>query len=161
MSCLHPVLPPPQTFSWITHWQKTSARTISWWDSCSGRSAWLCRSSGRFVRYPSTCWRVWWSNIPLMTATPPKSVLFYQENQRVRVCVWEREREKWSFYDIGLLFQSQQARLATLYLPLFGLLQENVNRLNVKEVSLFTINHSIQVRTPPSGVVNVKCKFII
>uniref|UniRef100_A0A8D0CW74 Dedicator of cytokinesis 9 n=1 Tax=Sander lucioperca TaxID=283035 RepID=A0A8D0CW74_SANLU len=29
--------------------------------------------------------------------------------------------------------KSQQARLATLYFPLFGLLQENVNRLNVKE----------------------------
>ncbi|XP_039673850.1 dedicator of cytokinesis protein 9-like isoform X4 [Perca fluviatilis] len=38
--------------------------------------------------------------------------------------------------------KSQQARLATLYFPLFGLLQENVNRLNVKEVSPFTINHS-------------------
>uniref|UniRef100_A0A3B3Y6I4 Dedicator of cytokinesis 9 n=1 Tax=Poecilia mexicana TaxID=48701 RepID=A0A3B3Y6I4_9TELE len=33
--------------------------------------------------------------------------------------------------------KSQQARLATLYFPLFGLLQENVNRLNVKEVSPF------------------------
>lgn len=42
--------------------------------------------------------------------------------------------------------------MATLYLPLFGLLQENVNRLNVKEVSPFTINHTSQVRTPPSGV---------
>ncbi|XP_015225962.1 PREDICTED: dedicator of cytokinesis protein 9 isoform X7 [Cyprinodon variegatus] len=37
--------------------------------------------------------------------------------------------------------KSQQARLATLYFPLFGLLQENVNRLNVKEVSPFPINH--------------------
>uniref|UniRef100_A0A8D0CVJ5 Dedicator of cytokinesis 9 n=1 Tax=Sander lucioperca TaxID=283035 RepID=A0A8D0CVJ5_SANLU len=42
--------------------------------------------------------------------------------------------------------KSQQARLATLYFPLFGLLQENVNRLNVKEVSPFTINHSNNVR---------------
>ncbi|XP_030198490.1 dedicator of cytokinesis protein 9 isoform X4 [Gadus morhua] len=38
--------------------------------------------------------------------------------------------------------KSQQARLATLYLPLFGLLQENVNRLNVKEVTPFSVNHS-------------------
>ncbi|XP_047225976.1 dedicator of cytokinesis protein 9-like isoform X18 [Girardinichthys multiradiatus] len=38
--------------------------------------------------------------------------------------------------------KSQQARLATLYFPLFGLLLENVNRLNVKEVSSFPINHS-------------------
>lgn len=30
--------------------------------------------------------------------------------------------------------QSQQARLATLYLPLFGLLQANVHRLNVREM---------------------------
>ena len=49
------------------------------------------------------------------------------------------------------VFQSQQARLATLYLPLFGLLQENVNRLNVKEVSPFPINHSNHVRKPPGG----------
>lgn len=50
------------------------------------------------------------------------------------------------------VFQSQQARLATLYLPLFGLLQENVNRLNVKEVTPFPINHSNHVREPPSGL---------
>uniref|UniRef100_A0A8C5FFD2 Dedicator of cytokinesis 9 n=1 Tax=Gadus morhua TaxID=8049 RepID=A0A8C5FFD2_GADMO len=42
--------------------------------------------------------------------------------------------------------KSQQARLATLYLPLFGLLQENVNRLNVKEVTPFSVNHSNNVR---------------
>uniref|UniRef100_A0A8C5I547 Dedicator of cytokinesis 9 n=1 Tax=Gouania willdenowi TaxID=441366 RepID=A0A8C5I547_GOUWI len=40
-------------------------------------------------------------------------------------------------YDDRYTSKSQQARLATLYLPLFGLLQENVNRLNVKEVSPF------------------------
>lgn len=62
------------------------------------------------------------------------------------------------FLGFGLLlrdliaFQSQQARLATLYLPLFGLLQENVNRLNVKEVSPFTVNHSNNVRVPPCGL---------
>ncbi|XP_020568678.1 dedicator of cytokinesis protein 9 isoform X13 [Oryzias latipes] len=38
--------------------------------------------------------------------------------------------------------KSQQARLSTLYFPLFGLLQENVNRLNVKEVSPFPVNQS-------------------
>ncbi|XP_056870201.1 dedicator of cytokinesis protein 9-like isoform X2 [Takifugu flavidus] len=47
-------------------------------------------------------------------------------------------------FDDRYTTKSQQARLATLYLPLFGLLQENVNRLNVKEVSPFTLNHSIQ-----------------
>ncbi|XP_029936017.1 dedicator of cytokinesis protein 9 isoform X1 [Myripristis murdjan] len=45
-------------------------------------------------------------------------------------------------FDDRYTSKSQQARLATLYLPLFGLLQENVNRLNVKEVSPFSINHS-------------------
>lgn len=45
-------------------------------------------------------------------------------------------------------FQSQQARLATLYLPLFGLLQENVQRLNVKE-SGHVGNHSVSL--PPGG----------
>uniref|UniRef100_A0A8C5NHF9 Dedicator of cytokinesis 9 n=1 Tax=Gouania willdenowi TaxID=441366 RepID=A0A8C5NHF9_GOUWI len=34
-------------------------------------------------------------------------------------------------YDDRYTSKSQQARLATLYLPLFGLLQENVNRLNL------------------------------
>lgn len=43
--------------------------------------------------------------------------------------------------------QSQQARLATLYLPLFGLLQENVCRLHVKE----SLVPSHNVRPTPSG----------
>lgn len=38
------------------------------------------------------------------------------------------------------LFQSHQARIATLYLPLFGLLIENVQRINVREVSPFPVN---------------------
>lgn len=45
-------------------------------------------------------------------------------------------------------FQSQQARLATLYLPLFGLLQENVYRLNIKESAPLS---SHNVRLTPSG----------
>uniref|UniRef100_A0A671WCI3 Dedicator of cytokinesis 9 n=1 Tax=Sparus aurata TaxID=8175 RepID=A0A671WCI3_SPAAU len=51
-------------------------------------------------------------------------------------------------FDDRYTSKSQQARLATLYLPLFGLLQENVNRLNVKEVSPFPINQSNNVREP-------------
>ncbi|XP_056411615.1 dedicator of cytokinesis protein 9 isoform X7 [Hyla sarda] len=35
--------------------------------------------------------------------------------------------------------RSQQARLATLYLPLFGLLIENVQRINVKDTSPFPV----------------------
>ncbi|XP_028846234.1 dedicator of cytokinesis protein 9 isoform X2 [Denticeps clupeoides] len=45
-------------------------------------------------------------------------------------------------FDERYTSKSQQARLATLYLPLFGLLQENVHRLNVKEVSPFPVNHN-------------------
>uniref|UniRef100_A0A3Q3AYX0 Dedicator of cytokinesis 9 n=1 Tax=Kryptolebias marmoratus TaxID=37003 RepID=A0A3Q3AYX0_KRYMA len=52
-------------------------------------------------------------------------------------------------FDDRYTSKSQQARLSTLYFPLFGLLQENVNRLNVKEVSPFPINHSNNVRVPP------------
>lgn len=51
---------PSQTSSWTTHWQMTSARTTSWWGCCSGKLMQLCRSSGRSVRLPSRCWRVWW-----------------------------------------------------------------------------------------------------
>ncbi|XP_039649281.1 dedicator of cytokinesis protein 9 isoform X5 [Perca fluviatilis] len=36
-------------------------------------------------------------------------------------------------FDDRYAAKSQQARLATLYLPLFGLLQENVHRLDIKE----------------------------
>ncbi|XP_031147539.1 dedicator of cytokinesis protein 9-like isoform X5 [Sander lucioperca] len=36
-------------------------------------------------------------------------------------------------FDDRYASKSQQARLATLYLPLFGLLQENVHRLDIKE----------------------------
>lgn len=50
-----------------------------------------------------------------------------------------------SFFFMVMLcvsFQSQQARLATLYLPLFGLLQENVHRLDVKESTPLS-NHNV------------------
>jgi len=40
-----------------------------------------------------------------------------------------------------VLFQSQQARLATLYLPLFGLLQENVYRLDIKDSAPLSNNN--------------------
>uniref|UniRef100_A0AAY4CTK6 Dedicator of cytokinesis protein 9 n=1 Tax=Denticeps clupeoides TaxID=299321 RepID=A0AAY4CTK6_9TELE len=53
-------------------------------------------------------------------------------------------------FDERYTSKSQQARLATLYLPLFGLLQENVHRLNVKEVSPFPVNHN-NVRLPSSA----------
>ncbi|XP_053537021.1 dedicator of cytokinesis protein 9 isoform X2 [Ictalurus punctatus] len=41
-------------------------------------------------------------------------------------------------FDDRYTSKSQQARLATLYLPLFGLLQENVHRLNIKDTTPLT-----------------------
>lgn len=51
--------------------------------------------------------------------------------------------------DLYVLFQSQQARLVTLYLPLFGLLLENVYRLNVKDSTPLS-NHNVSL-TPTGG----------
>lgn len=39
-----------------------------------------------------------------------------------------------------LCAQSHQARIATLYLPVFGLLIENAHRIDVKDISPFPIN---------------------
>ncbi|KAM8976413.1 dedicator of cytokinesis protein 9 isoform 2-T2 [Pelodytes ibericus] len=47
--------------------------------------------------------------------------------------------------------RAQQARIATLYLPLFGLLIENVQRINVKDTSPFPVAHSsVKDETPVS-----------
>lgn len=46
------------------------------------------------------------------------------------------------FFCVSL--QSQQARLVTLYLPLFGLLQENVHRLDIKEAAAIS-SHSVSL----------------
>uniref|UniRef100_A0A4W4GCC0 Dedicator of cytokinesis 9a n=1 Tax=Electrophorus electricus TaxID=8005 RepID=A0A4W4GCC0_ELEEL len=54
-------------------------------------------------------------------------------------------------FDDRYTAKSQQARLATLYLPLFGLLQENVQRLNIKDVSPYPNNLSNSVRLTPRG----------
>ncbi|XP_048834394.1 dedicator of cytokinesis protein 9-like isoform X13 [Brienomyrus brachyistius] len=45
-------------------------------------------------------------------------------------------------FDDRYASKMQQSRLVTLYLPLFGLLQENVHRLNVRDVSPFSISQS-------------------
>uniref|UniRef100_A0A3P8R766 Dedicator of cytokinesis 9b n=1 Tax=Astatotilapia calliptera TaxID=8154 RepID=A0A3P8R766_ASTCA len=50
-------------------------------------------------------------------------------------------------FDDRYASKSQQARLATLYLPLFGLLQENVYRLDIKE-SLPLDNRNTSMVTP-------------
>ncbi|XP_029397638.1 dedicator of cytokinesis protein 9 isoform X21 [Mus pahari] len=43
-------------------------------------------------------------------------------------------------FDDRYASRSHQARIATLYLPLFGLLIENVQRINVRDVSPFPVN---------------------
>ncbi|XP_034142812.1 dedicator of cytokinesis protein 9 isoform X1 [Esox lucius] len=65
----------------------------------------------------------------------------FREIRQISIHVLKNLMVKHTFDD-RYTSKSQQARLATLYLPLFGLLQENVHRLNVKEVSPFPINHS-------------------
>uniref|UniRef100_A0A9J8A316 Dedicator of cytokinesis 9a n=1 Tax=Cyprinus carpio carpio TaxID=630221 RepID=A0A9J8A316_CYPCA len=47
--------------------------------------------------------------------------------------------------------KGQQARLATLYLPLFSLLLENVHRLNIKEASPVTNQINVVRLTPSNG----------
>uniref|UniRef100_A0AAR2M140 Dedicator of cytokinesis 9 n=1 Tax=Pygocentrus nattereri TaxID=42514 RepID=A0AAR2M140_PYGNA len=54
-------------------------------------------------------------------------------------------------FDDRYTSKSQQARLATLYLPLFGILQENVHRLNIKDTSPFTNSLSNSVRQTSGG----------
>uniref|UniRef100_A0A3Q3J9H8 Dedicator of cytokinesis 9 n=1 Tax=Monopterus albus TaxID=43700 RepID=A0A3Q3J9H8_MONAL len=63
----------------------------------------------------------------------------FRESHQIAIQVLKNLMIKHTFDD-RYTSKSQQARLATLYLPLFGLLQENVNRLNVKEVSPFCNN---------------------
>ncbi|XP_031438938.1 dedicator of cytokinesis protein 9 isoform X3 [Clupea harengus] len=58
-------------------------------------------------------------------------------------------------FDERYVSRSQQARLATLYLPLFGLLQENVHRLNVKESSPLISNTTNGRDDPLSAISTV------
>uniref|UniRef100_A0A7N6AAY9 Dedicator of cytokinesis 9 n=1 Tax=Anabas testudineus TaxID=64144 RepID=A0A7N6AAY9_ANATE len=77
----------------------------------------------------------------------------FREIRQISIHVLKNLMIKHSFDD-RYSSKSQQARLATLYFPLFSLLQENVNRLNVKEVSPFPINHSNNVREEDSLLTN-------
>uniref|UniRef100_A0A672JMT7 Dedicator of cytokinesis 9 n=1 Tax=Salarias fasciatus TaxID=181472 RepID=A0A672JMT7_SALFA len=74
----------------------------------------------------------------------------FREIRQIAIQVLKTLMMKHTFDD-RYTSKSQQARLATLYLPLFGLLQENVNRLNVKEVTPFPVNHTNNVREPPTS----------
>nr|XP_048278246.1 dedicator of cytokinesis protein 9 isoform X12 [Myodes glareolus] len=55
-------------------------------------------------------------------------------------------------FDDRYASRSHQARIATLYLPLFGLLIENVQRINVKDVSPFPVNPGNIVKDEPLAV---------
>ncbi|XP_069061270.1 dedicator of cytokinesis protein 9 isoform X2 [Pleurodeles waltl] len=65
----------------------------------------------------------------------------FREVRQIAISVLKSLMIKHSFDD-RYSSRSQQARIATLYLPLFGLLIENVQRINVKEVSPFPANLS-------------------
>ncbi|KAH0517264.1 Dedicator of cytokinesis protein 9 [Microtus ochrogaster] len=55
-------------------------------------------------------------------------------------------------FDDRYASRSHQARIASLYLPLFGLLIENVQRINVRDVSPFPVNPGNIVKDEPLAV---------
>ncbi|XP_025064396.1 dedicator of cytokinesis protein 9 isoform X2 [Alligator sinensis] len=65
----------------------------------------------------------------------------FRDIRQIAISVLKNLMIKHSFDD-RYASRSHQARIATLYLPLFGLLVENVQRINVKDVSLFSVNPS-------------------
>uniref|UniRef100_A0A3P9II38 Dedicator of cytokinesis 9b n=1 Tax=Oryzias latipes TaxID=8090 RepID=A0A3P9II38_ORYLA len=77
----------------------------------------------------------------------------YREVRHIAIQVLKGLMIKHAFDD-RYAAKSQQARLATLYLPLFGLLQENVHRLDIKD-SAPPSSHNVSLdclwTTLPSG----------
>ncbi|XP_072478157.1 dedicator of cytokinesis protein 9 isoform X2 [Notamacropus eugenii] len=65
----------------------------------------------------------------------------FRDVRQIAISVLKNLLIKHSF-DERYASRSHQARIATLYLPLFGLLIENVQRINVKDVSPFPVNPS-------------------
>ncbi|XP_074845616.1 dedicator of cytokinesis protein 9 isoform X2 [Carettochelys insculpta] len=63
----------------------------------------------------------------------------YRDIRQIAISVVKNLMIKHSFDD-RYVSRSHQARIATLYLPVFGLLVENVQRINVKDVSPFPVN---------------------
>ncbi|XP_078003408.1 dedicator of cytokinesis protein 9 isoform X2 [Phascolarctos cinereus] len=63
----------------------------------------------------------------------------FRDVRQIAISVLKNLLIKHSFDD-RYASRSHQARIATLYLPLFGLLIENVQRINVKDVSPFPVN---------------------
>ncbi|XP_072267508.1 dedicator of cytokinesis protein 9 isoform X5 [Pyxicephalus adspersus] len=65
------------------------------------------------------------------------ALLEFRDIRQIAISVLKSLMVKHSFDD-RYSARSQQARIATLYLPLFGLLIENVQRVNVKDTSPFS-----------------------
>ncbi|KAM9390366.1 dedicator of cytokinesis protein 9 isoform 1-T1 [Phaethornis superciliosus] len=65
----------------------------------------------------------------------------FRDVRQIAIGVLKNLMIKHSFDD-RYASRSHQARIATMYLPLFGLLIENVQRINVKDVSPFPVNPS-------------------
>ncbi|XP_072114934.1 dedicator of cytokinesis protein 9-like isoform X4 [Mobula birostris] len=63
----------------------------------------------------------------------------YRDVRQMAISVLKSLMIKHTFDD-RYMSKGQQARIATLYLPLFGLLLDNVQRINVKDCSPFPIN---------------------
>uniref|UniRef100_A0A674KGM2 Dedicator of cytokinesis 9 n=1 Tax=Terrapene triunguis TaxID=2587831 RepID=A0A674KGM2_9SAUR len=71
----------------------------------------------------------------------------FRDIRQIAISVLKNLMIKHSFDD-RYSSRSHQARIATLYLPVFGLLLENVQRINVKDVSPFPVNPSSSVSEP-------------
>lgn len=143
----------------------TFVKTTSWLVSCSGGWAVLCRSTRMSARLPSRFWKAWWSNTHLMIATQEKwAIQLSHQQQSAKFQSITNPCNNFSFLWYPCRwYQSQQARLATLYLPLFGLLQENINRLDVKESTIHNpvslTSHGVQ--SPFSKCLYVRlCIFV-
>nr|XP_019960041.1 PREDICTED: dedicator of cytokinesis protein 9-like isoform X3 [Paralichthys olivaceus] len=67
----------------------------------------------------------------------------YREVRQIAIQVLKGLMIKHTF-DGRYAAKSQQARLATLYLPLFGLLQENVHRLDIKESAPLSTHSNVK-----------------
>ncbi|XP_061332256.1 dedicator of cytokinesis protein 9 isoform X2 [Pezoporus flaviventris] len=65
----------------------------------------------------------------------------FRDVRQIAISVLKNLMIKHSFDD-RYASRSHQARIATMYLPLFGLLIENVQRINVKDVCPFPVNPS-------------------
>ncbi|KAM6179419.1 dedicator of cytokinesis protein 9 isoform 9-T9 [Erethizon dorsatum] len=72
----------------------------------------------------------------------------FREVRVIAISVLKNLLIKHSFDD-RYASRSHQARIATLYLPLFGLLIENVQRINVRDVSPFPANLGSTVKDEP------------